>query len=207
MARLLRSTNQIGQEATPPTQEPQEKDFIDKAASVGRFITSLTGGRKIGEFLGTTIASTPLLGKFVTGIELTAEEREIVRQTQPSTGDVLKSAAGAVLQTGSAVVGGGSLRLLAGKGLGAIAARGLGAGALSGGAFGAGEALDEGGEVRDVAKGFAFGAAFGGTVGLVLPVGIAGTRSAYRFGANALRQVHQMVKPKTRKVAVDNLAN
>jgi len=189
-----------------PKQEPKQKDVIGKLSDIGRTITSFTGGEKIGEFLGATIASTPLLGKFVTGIELTSEERDIVQRGAPSTTDVLKSAAGAALQTGSAAIG-GSVGGLAKLGLGARAIQGARIGGTAGATFGAGEAVSEEKGIGGIAKGAAIGGAFGGTVGLVFPLGIAGTGATYRFGANALRQVHQLIKPGSRKTAVNGLAD
>lgn len=205
MPRILFSPGETTQPSISPQQEPQERDFIDRASSFGRGLTSFFGGEKIGEFLGATIASTPLLGKFVTGIELTSEEREFVQRSAPSTLDVLKSAGGAVLQTGSVAFGGGAAST-ARQGLRIAATQGAKLGALAGGVFGAGKAIGEDKDLGGITKETAIGVAFGGTVGLVFPAGIAGTAKVYRFGANALRQVHQLIKPQTREVAVNQLA-
>lgn len=96
--------NEIIKQNSQQQQEPQ-KDFLDKLGGIGRGITSFTGGRKIGEFLGGTIASTPGLGPLVTGVDTTPEERRTIQQNLPSTGEVLKSAAGAAA-TGLLSIGG-----------------------------------------------------------------------------------------------------
>ncbi len=207
MGRILFSPGRTTEPTRQPSVSPQppERDFIDKASSFGRGLTSFFGGEKLGEFLGATIASTPLLGKFVTGIELTSEERQIVLRSAPSTTDVLKSAAGAVLQTGSFAIGGGAASA-ARLGLRTATVQGAKLGAAAGGVFEAGRAIGEGEDVGGIARATAIGVAFGGTVGLVFPAGAAGTASVYRFGANALRQVHQLIKPQTRDIAVSQLA-
>ncbi len=207
MSRILFSPNQQNQGFQKPIQkEEPKKDFIDRASDVGRAITSFTGGEKIGEFLGSTIASTPLLGKFVTGIDLTPEERAIVQRRAPSTTDVLKSVGGAVLQTGSTAIGGG-VGGLAKLGLRGIASQGARIGAKAGATFGAGKGISEEKGIGGIAKEAAITGFFGATVGLVFPVGIAGTAATYRFGSNALRQAHQLIKPESRVMAVNNLTD
>ena len=58
MARILFSPGRVTQPSVSPQQEqqqaPQERDFIDRASSFGRGLTSFFGGEQIGKFLGGT---------------------------------------------------------------------------------------------------------------------------------------------------------
>lgn len=144
------------QQPAQPIQLERQPDLLDRLGNIGRGITSFTGGRALGEFLGGTIARTPFLGKAVTGIELTPQEREITRQQGPSTLDVLRSAGGAAA-TGALTAAGGAAR-------GANLLTRIGQGAGIGAGFAGAKQVEEG---DFSAGGLAAGAAFGGGLPIV----------------------------------------
>jgi hypothetical protein len=92
----------------------------------------------------------------------------------------LKQAAGEALEAGSYLVGGGAAPAAIKSTLGRGIVKGATAGAVSGGAFGAGTALQEDASIEEALKRGATGSLAGAAFGAAIPPAVAGATGAYR---------------------------
>lgn len=103
----------------------------------------------------------PILGKYK--IEAVKPGMEGIEQIG---GEALKAGSWLTGGKGVATVG----KSFLGKRLGTAVAQGVGAGATGGAMYGGGQAMEEGGDIGDIAKGTAAGAAIGGIAGGAVPL-------------------------------------